>query len=191
MVEVFLMDSDSYQPNSTAASLLGLLYWQSMSGGELTHLMEISVDNFWHVTRSQIYRELRTLSCAGLIESGETGLRGRRPYSITDEGRRVFVGWLNRDPGAELFRSPFMIKFFFGVLLEKPTMQGYVEDYRKSHVARLEHLQQILLKISDTDPLPAHLCRLGIAFEELVLDWLDRIPWEIWDQEQDPEGRSG
>ena len=76
--------------NPTSASLLGFLYWQSMSGGEIVAAVEMSVGHFWNVTRSQIYRELQSLAGTGLVELGEVGPRRRAPYSITDRGREAF-----------------------------------------------------------------------------------------------------
>src|SRR5882672_7329100 len=43
--------------NPTSASLLGFLYWQPMSGGEIVAAVEASVGHFWNVTRSQIDRK--------------------------------------------------------------------------------------------------------------------------------------
>ena len=44
-----------------------------------TLLVETTIGDFWNVTRSQIYRELRSLEELGLVEAGETGARERRP----------------------------------------------------------------------------------------------------------------
>src|SRR5438876_2303862 len=82
--------------NSTSASLLGFLYWRPMSGGEIVAAVESSVGHFWNVTRSQIYRELQSLSQGGLVELGEIGPRRRRPYAITDEGRGALLAWLEQ-----------------------------------------------------------------------------------------------
>lgn len=182
------MDSNSTpRPNATAASLLGFLYWQPLSGGDLTNLVEASLDYFWNVTRSQIYRELRTLSSDGLIESSEVGLRGRRTFTITDRGRAAFKQWLNELPGPDLMRSPFLAKFFFGMLLQRQTLERFVESYRKDQQERLDYFRELVPQIIDTDPIPAHVAKLGIAIEEAILDWLDNIPWEHWDRsEADP-----
>lgn len=170
------------RPNATAASLLGFLYWQPLSGGELINLVESSVANFWNVTRSQIYRELRTLNADGLIESSETGARGKRSFTITDRGRAVFRQWLKEQPGPDLMRSPFLLKFFFGMLLERRTVEEFVEDYRQDNQKRLEYFRHLVPQIVDTDPIPAHVARLGIALHKTILDWLDAIPWEHWDE---------
>ncbi|MEX2586379.1 MAG: PadR family transcriptional regulator, partial [Actinomycetota bacterium] len=175
------------RPNATAASLLGFLYWQPLSGGDLTNLVEASIANFWNVTRSQIYRELLTLSRDGLVESSEAGARGRRTFTITDQGRAVFKQWLGEPPGPDLMRSPFLLKFFFGLLLDRTTVEDFVEGYRQGHQKRLEYFRQVVPQIAESDPIPAHVAKLGVAIQEVILDWLDAIPWEHWDEaEADP-----
>lgn len=179
----------SDRPNATAASLLGFLYWQPLSGGDLTTLVESSIANFWNVTRSQIYRELRTLTSHGLIESSEAGARGRRTFTITDQGRVVFKQWLNERPGPDLMRSPFLLKFFFGILLDRQTIEDFVQNYRQDNQKRLDYFRQIVPQIAETDPIPAHVAKLGIAIQETILDWLDTIPWEHWEDWDDKEDK--
>ncbi|GAC1367019.1 MAG: helix-turn-helix transcriptional regulator [Actinomycetota bacterium] len=164
--------------NATAASLLGFLYWRPLSGGEIVAAVEASVGYFWNVTRSQIYRELQALAQAGLVEVGAVGPRGKSPYAVTEEGRRAFLTWLRQDPGPDLIRSPFLLKFFFGALLEEDALRGFVAA-RRTHVEEsLSYLRALLPTIVASDPAPAHVVRFGIAFEESVLAWLDAIPWD-------------
>src|ERR1700716_3372484 len=76
--------------NPTAASLLGFLWAGEMTGWDIAEAVEQSIGNFWNVTRSQVYRELRTLEAAGMIKGGSIGPRDRRPYTITEAGRQAF-----------------------------------------------------------------------------------------------------
>jgi len=163
--------------NATSASLLGYLYWRPMSGGEIVAAVEASVGHFWNVTRSQIYRELQTLARQGLVEVGELGPRRRCPYTITDEGRGAFLAWLEQDPGPDIIRSPLLLKFFFGALLDEERLRRFVGIHRADHEERLEYYRVLLPRIVDSDPAPAHVVRFGIAFEEIVLRWFDEIPW--------------
>src|SRR5207237_6078061 len=66
--------------NPTSASLLGFLYWQSMSGGEIVAAVEASVGHFWNVTRSQIYREVQALAASRLVEAWEVRAPRARPH---------------------------------------------------------------------------------------------------------------
>src|SRR5688572_14084574 len=100
--------------NPTAASLLGFLSEGPMTGWELDAAVEGSIANFWNVTRSQVYRELRTLAELGYVEAGDAGPRDRRPYAITDAGREAFSAWIVRDPGSPIVRMPLLLTVFFG-----------------------------------------------------------------------------
>jgi DNA-binding PadR family transcriptional regulator len=171
---------ESQSVNPTTASLLGFLYWQPMSGGEIVAAVEASVGHFWNITRSQIYQELHRLAAHGLIEVGEIGPRRRRPYSITETGRRAFLIWLQQEPGPDLIRSPMLLKFFFGILLPEPTLRRFVEAHRARHEEDLAYYRSLLPVIVDTDPAPAHVLRFAIAFEESFLHWCDTVPWEVW-----------
>ena len=57
------------------------------------------------------------------LELGEVGPRRRAPYAITDRGREAFLAWLEIDPGPDVMRSPFLLKFFFAPLLPEETMR--------------------------------------------------------------------
>lgn len=174
---------DSQTPvslNPTAASLLGFLYWQPMSGGQIVAAVEASVGHFWNVTRSQIYRELRALEADALVLVGALEPRRRLPYSITDKGRRAFLRWLRQEPGPDVIRSPLLLKFFFGILLPEPTLRGFVAAHRARHEADLAYYRDLLPAIEKSDPAPAHVVRFAIAFEESFLAWCDTVPWEVW-----------
>jgi len=168
---------DATQVNATQASLLGFLYWRSMSGGEIVAAVEASVGHFWNVTRSQIYRELQALARAGLVEVGELGPRRRCPYTIREKGREAFLVWLRQDPGPDLIRSPFMLKFFFAALLDEETLRRFVDIHRAAHEQYLAYFRDLLPKIVRSDPAPAHVLRFAMVFEESLLAWLDSIPW--------------
>src|SRR5438105_841576 len=99
--------------NPTAASLLGFLHDGPKTGWELASTVESSLGGFWNVTRSQVYRELRTLDLTGLITAGERGPRDRRPYALTEAGRAAFAGWIAREPGEEIIRYPLLLTIFF------------------------------------------------------------------------------
>ena len=174
--------------NPTSASLLGFLYWRPMSGGEIVSAVEASVGHFWNVTRSQIYRELQALAGAGLVEVGEIGPRRRAPYAITDKGREAFLAWLEIDPGPDVIRSPFLLKFFFGALLSEETLRRFVSKVRPRHEEALDYYRNLLPAIARSDPAPAHVVRFAIIFEEGMLNWLDAIPWgKLAAEDLDPE----
>src|SRR5438552_14536035 len=124
--------------NPTAASLLGYLDVGPMTGWDLNEFVRMSIGNFWNVTRSQIYRELRTLTERGYVEAGRTGPRDRVPYTITDAGRDAFRDWIAESPGPDLIRSRLLLTIFFGDHLEPERLREILVEQRKEHEAQLE-----------------------------------------------------
>jgi DNA-binding PadR family transcriptional regulator len=161
--------------NATAASLLGFLADGPQSGYTLAAHIERSVGNFWNVTRSQIYRELRTLAAAGYLRIGRTGTRDRRPYSLTPLGRKAFDEWIARTPGEENVRFPLLLTVFFGDHLPPATLAEMLRGFRGRHEARLAAYQQRLPKASKDQPYPARTMRFGAMYEAMVLAWLDTL----------------
>src|SRR3954453_21321284 len=104
--------------NPTAASLLGYLDVGPMTGWDLDVFVQGSIGNFWNVTRSQIYRELQTLTELGYVKAGTSGPRDRVPYAITAAGRRALKKWIAHPPPADVIRSRLLLTVFFGHHLE-------------------------------------------------------------------------
>jgi DNA-binding PadR family transcriptional regulator len=165
--------------NSTAASLLGFLEtYGPMSGYDIVGIVEASIGYFWNVTRSQVYRELGRLAEVELVEVGESGPRARRPYAITDAGRRAFKAWLSLAPGPDIIRVPFLLKYFFGQYLDPGTLRSFVILHRGEHEQRLHYFRSLIPKLTEEQPFMAHVAELGVAYEEMVLAWFDSIPYE-------------
>lgn len=162
--------------NSTAASLLGFLHSGPMTGWEIDRAVAATIANFWNVTRSQVYRELRTLADLGYVEAGEPGPRERQPYSITAEGREAFAGWIARTPGPAIVRIPVLLTIFFADHLPPERLREIVESERRRALQLLEHFRELLDTCEDETPYTAAVVRFGIGYEELLLGWLDTLP---------------
>ena len=163
--------------NSTAASLLGFLHDGPMSGWELASAVEATIGNFWNVTRSQVYRELRTLAELRLVKPGDRGPRGRQRFTITPAGRKAFAAWIAREPGQELIRFPLLLTLFFADHLDGEQVAGFIETHRRGHQERLARYRS-MLEGSDPDSPRVQTLRFGIAYQETLLRWLDSLPWE-------------
>jgi DNA-binding PadR family transcriptional regulator len=164
--------------NATAASLLGFLHSRPMSGWELARAVEQSIGEFWNVTRSQVYRELRSLQEAGLLEAGEPGLRERRAYTITGAGREAFAEWINQPPGDDIVRSPLLLTVFFGGLVDEQVHGRFLLMHRVRHEQRLTQYRALHLALRDQEDLRwvRYALEYGIEHEEAVLRWMDRLP---------------
>jgi DNA-binding PadR family transcriptional regulator len=165
--------------NPTAASLLGFLTHGTMTGWELDGLVELSIGNFWNVTRSQIYRELRVLADRGYVEVGEPGPRDRTPYTITDAGREAFSEWIAADPGPDLIRSRLLLTVFFGPQLPPGRLAEIMDDARRSHAGTLKVYEDMLPHVTDHDRFQGATLRFGVAYERAFIDWIDSVTAEL------------
>lgn len=162
--------------NATAASLLGFLHHGPQSGYELAQSIDGSIGNFWNVTRSQIYRELKTLAEAGYVRVGATGARERQPYTLTATGRRAFASFMAKDPPPEITRFPLLLAIFFGDRLPPEEFARIVRINRARHEARLAEYRRRLPQMEREHPYPAMTMRFGLMYEEMCLRWFDTLP---------------
>lgn len=172
--------------NTTSASLLGMLHDGPLSGWDLLAKAEDEIGAFWSLTRSQVYRELKTLAERGLIIAGDTGARERRPYTLTDDGRAAFQQWLATDPGPEVIRYPLLLRLRFGRFLAPEAITKLIDEARAEHTATLEQYlaEQRAAEqaaaggaaIEGVDDFTLAVLDLGIRYEQVVVEWIDSLP---------------
>jgi DNA-binding PadR family transcriptional regulator len=186
--------------NATAACVLGLLELGPapgqqgsqgrrpfrMTGWQITETAKVSISRFWNVTRSQIYRELGRLEEAGLVaRAGGLGPRASRPYRITGAGKRAFRGWVEAfaagEPEDEQLHSPLVLSVFFGELLPPPLLKRVLTEHRARHERSLARLKVMTAALKKGGPprLPSAVLRRGLAYQQLMLDWIDEVLTEL------------
>ena len=151
-----------------------------MTGWEIYEAASDSLSRFWNVTRSQIYLELVRLAEVGLVvPREERGPRARHPYRITEAGRQAFRAWLaaraNEDPQDEQLRSPLVLLVFFGDYLPPTTLVRTLQEYRLRHQRRVERLRAMQAALSEDRSLATATVRRGLAYQELMVRWIDNI----------------
>jgi DNA-binding PadR family transcriptional regulator len=160
--------------NATAASLLGFLHEKPMTGFELANKAAAVTGEFWNVTRSQIYRELKVLAAAGLVVMRETGPRDKQPYALTRAGRAAFAQWISEPPGALTMRFPIVLSVFFGAHLPPVRLRAFLDEHRAHHARRLAECRSLEPVVERIDHVRDAL-RLGVLFHETVVRWIDTI----------------
>lgn len=178
--------------NPTAASLLGFLHDEPMSGWDLVARAQQRIGEFWSLTQSQVYRELARMAEDGLVEAGEPGTRARKVYAITDEGRRAFADWVGRPPGDEIIRFPLLLILAFGRHVPKERLASYLARHRIMHADRLAAYQAERAAMppqhEEIDPYAVATLEFGISYEEAVLRWFDNLPKQVTDPVADGTG---
>jgi len=162
--------------NPTGASLLGFLMAGPKTGWDLLQAIDASVGNFWNVTRSQVYSELKALTAAGYLKEGKEQARRKQPYAITASGRSAFKQWLKNEPGPELLRLPIALSVFFGQHVSAAELAGFVANAQARHRQQL-HVYQALLEtgMAANPDCDDTVLQLGIAYETMMLHWLKLV----------------
>jgi DNA-binding PadR family transcriptional regulator len=168
--------------NPTAASLLGFLSIGPMTGWDLDQWVASSIGNFWNVTRSQIYRELRTLTERGYVKAGASGPRDTVPYAITSTGRKAFKSWIAQAPPPDVIRSRLLLTVFFGDHLDPAQLRDIVESELRRHEGDLERYLALEQTLPESQRFPLATLRYGIRFERTTIEWLTELA-ELLDQE--------
>src|SRR5271166_5503466 len=160
--------------NATAASILGFLEHEPMTGWDLAVQIEDIIGDFWNVTRSQIYRELKVLAEQGLVSSMKTGPRDRQPYKLTEAGRRAFRGWIAQPPGPPNMRLPLVLQVFFADAISPVELQRSLASLREYHEGRLEVYRGFADRVKKGSGQHDAL-RLGIMFQRTMIQWIESI----------------
>ncbi|MEV1200548.1 PadR family transcriptional regulator [Microbispora rosea] len=125
-------------------AMLGLLSAGPASGYDLLKTFELSLENVWPATQSQLYAELGRLAKEGLVEVAAEGPRGRKEYEITEKGRAELRHWLVEVPPTMSRRSDMLLRVFFLDQVGSDAARGYLE--RLADRAVHEHDQLLAIR---------------------------------------------
>ncbi|MCQ4079062.1 PadR family transcriptional regulator [Streptomyces sp. RB6PN25] len=158
-------------------AMLGLLANGPASGYDLLKTFDLSLANVWPATQSQVYTELGKLADSGLITVSAEGPRGRKEYTITDEGRAELRHWLTEVEPELPGRNGALLRVFFLDQVERREALGYLggraERAAEEH-ARLTALREALTGEGESGPLTTHgllALEYGIRFTAMIEEW--------------------
>lgn len=164
---------------TTSYAVLGLLTFGEMSGYDVLKRAERSIGYFWTPAKSQVYSELRRLRDNGLAEERAVRQEARpdkRLYRITDEGVAALERWLDHgDVEPEQVRSAFLLKLFFGDLMQRSVLVAQLRAMRDQAAATLEELRAIepRLDVDGRGFFPYLTLTAGLAHCEASRRWAD------------------
>ncbi|MGL5434948.1 MAG: PadR family transcriptional regulator [Lachnospiraceae bacterium] len=121
--------------------ILGFIKYGVDTGYELNKTFRDSLDNFWHATASQIYRELAWLEAHEMVtaqEQVQTGKPNKKLYQITAKGEQELQQWLASGvPDMMRIRNSFLVKVFFSGLQDvDQTLQTFREFDEQCEIVR-------------------------------------------------------
>jgi PadR family transcriptional regulator AphA len=130
---------------ATESALLGLLArHDELSGYDLTKLVRHGVGYVWAPAKSRIYAVLPRLVDAGLATRRDVA-QEQRPdkqlYRITVLGEQALREWLARPDWRS--HDEFLLKVFFGDLIDRAALAELVRRYREHESGLLEQYREI------------------------------------------------
>ena len=129
---------------------LGLLADGPASGYDLLKIFDRSLAFIWPATQSQLYGELNRLADDGLIEVSHEGPRGRKDYTITEQGRAELEHWITDVEPDRIRRNEALLRVFFLGTVGPAHAKAYLEREATVH-EDLEALLQTVERDTDWD----------------------------------------
>ncbi|WP_371677511.1 PadR family transcriptional regulator [Streptomyces sp. NBC_01276] len=158
-------------------ALLGLLSERPASGYDLLKRFETSLANVWPATQSQMYTELSKLAADGLITVSAEGPRGRKEYTLTDEGLTELRHWLTETRPQRNTRSDLLLRVFFLNVLPPERARGYLTWLADMSERECEDLRRLEESIDwGDDPLSVHgriALEYGLRLNAMRREWAE------------------
>ena len=101
-------------------AILGFLEVGPKTGYDLKQRFDRSVSGFWRADQSRIYRTLEKLREREWVSQeiiAQADRPDRKPYTITEEGRKAFLRWMEDCQPGSPPRNAFLVQLFFAGLL--------------------------------------------------------------------------
>ncbi|MHB1949322.1 MAG: PadR family transcriptional regulator [Gammaproteobacteria bacterium] len=168
------------KPNKTRYALLGFLSMQDATGYDIKKQMEHSTNYFWRETDSSIYPILKQLLEEGMVSckiGNEDSGKPKKIYSITEDGYREFLDWLDESPVLEQQRNELLLKVFFGWNLDKKITIDHIKKFQQQSIIIDENYKSIEKKAPSVNSLNNEqlyqylTLKAGMAFSEARLKW--------------------
>lgn len=101
--------------STTSYAVLGMLSLRPWTPYELTQQMRRSLAYCWPTSERALYSEPERLVRGGYATSStsQDGLRVRRVYTITDDGRAALREWLATEPASPRFVNEALLRLLF------------------------------------------------------------------------------
>ena len=95
--------------------LLGFLMDSEKTGYEIKKYMENSTHYFFKTGFSSIYPKFKKLEKEGWVQVTQKIRNGKlnKVYTLTDDGRTIFLDWLKTKPEISRIRDEALLKIFF------------------------------------------------------------------------------
>lgn len=166
-------------------AILGFLNYEPMTGYDLKKIIDASVAHFWPAMQSQIYKTLGRMEADGWLTVETIPQEPRPPrkvYSITEDGRRELLRWLETPQPPPETRLAWLIQVFFAGNLSDEKIIALLEEQLSMQRRRLQRFSQIpeehRADMSEDDPRVRFFWLLtvdyGVANVMAQVRWLEQ-----------------
>jgi PadR family transcriptional regulator AphA len=151
----------------------------SSSASGLLRRIGRSVGYFWSPARSHVFGLLPGLVEAGYVSRTVAAAGGEGPdrqvYAITPRGRAAVRAWLSSPALIDgPARNPFLLKVFFGELLDHDEIVAHVRAGRQAVAGQLAELEEIEARLDpERDRFGWLALRYGLERDRATLRWAD------------------
>jgi DNA-binding PadR family transcriptional regulator len=178
---------------TTSYALLSQLAIRSWSTYELARQSVRYFRYVWPRAESAIYREVKQLAEAGLVEAHKeyVGRRARTVYSISEEGLAELRSWLDIPPAPFAMEFEGMLRLFVAPVAETKQVRAALEQVRADAQEMLVFAGEVKQEyldgrgaLQDQVYVRAQAIDFFVSLLNTVNEWADRTLEEVnrWDE---------
>lgn len=178
--------------------ILGLLMLAPMTGYELQRFIRQNLALICSHSAGSVQTALAKLEREGFVTAAETreGKRRKKTFSITDEGRAAFSGWVAQPMQADKVKNMELARLFFLGLADPAQRAAAIRDYirqMKEMQAVLETIRERFRQIQAGELPPGqdwpavfrfqgYTIEYGIAAARFEQNWYSKLLAELEEQ---------
>jgi DNA-binding PadR family transcriptional regulator len=157
------------------------------SGYDLAAVANRSFAHFWPISQTLLYKELDRLTGLRWVTAtrvDQVRAPGKWIYKITKDGERALTDWLaSAIQGHDTFRSPMLLRSFYGHRMHPDRLRRLLADYRDELQTQHDEIQTIMDKLAEVPTAAARSGRLtalhGLRTADARLQWVDEVRAEL------------
>jgi DNA-binding PadR family transcriptional regulator len=158
---------------NTQHVILGILHNQPCSGYEIKQYFEQYFSFFFDASFGTIYPTLAKMEKSGLLTKESVRQEGKpdkNVYTLTPEGAAEFNTYLMSPLEAEVFRSDFLMRLYFGELADEETVEGWVRSELNRKEGLYAELQRQMKQFGEHISPAQRLCmQVGLVQYEATI----------------------
>jgi DNA-binding PadR family transcriptional regulator len=154
--------------------ILGFLLNDDMSGYDIKRFMQGSIAYFYDASFGSIYPMLKKMEEKHIILSKEIidGGKYRKVYSITEEGKALFLQWLEQPIELNRARHDHLVRVFFFDWLPAEKVHKLIGDFMQAVRAEKSALAVLSGQIAPHAHFyQSSTLEYGLQYYDFLLDW--------------------